>query len=126
MDQDYMQARNKKSILKFMRNFFGSPIKKLSSVADVEDYLQEEEGSVVAFFDKENKDIKETYRKVAKDLREIGEQFFPCVTFFESPTVLKPLFCYLGLYFGYATNSSTRVQYQQWDNQVSRGLAQSK
>ena len=82
MDQDYMQARNKKSILKFMRNFFGSPIKKLRSAADVEDYLQEEEGSVVAFFDKENKDLKETYRKVAKDLREIGEQF-PWVAFFE-------------------------------------------
>ena len=39
---------------------------------------------------------------------------------------IQPLFCYLGLYFGYATNSSTRVQYQQWDNQVSRGLTQSK
>ena len=94
MDQDYYQSRNKKSIIKFMRNFFGSPIKKLRAVSDVEDYLQEEEGSVVAFFDAKDKDFKEVYRKVATDLHD------------------------LGLYFGYVTNSSTIVQYKQYDQKI--------
>ena len=94
MDQDYYQSKNKKSMIKFMRNFFGSPIKKLRSVADVEDYLQEEEGSVIAFFNKKETELKEVYTKVAQDLREIG------------------------LYFGYVTNATTRVQYKQYDNQI--------
>ena len=94
MDQDYYQSRNKKSIVKFMRNFLGPPIKKLRSMSDVEDYLEEEEGSVLAFFNKKETDMKETYNKAAKDLREIG------------------------LYFGYVTNSSIRAVYKQYDNKI--------
>ena len=41
-DQDYDRARRKSSIIKFMRNFFGSPIKKLRTAAEVEDYITEE------------------------------------------------------------------------------------
>ena len=64
------------------------------SVEDVEDYLEEEEGSVIAFFDKTENKIKDVYKKCAKDLREIG------------------------LYFGYVTNETTRLQYPQYDNKI--------
>ena len=77
-----------------MRNFFGSPAKKLRTVDDVEDYLNEEEGSVVAFLDKDDKERKENYMKVAMELRGIG------------------------FYFGYATNPDIRQKYPQYDNKI--------
>ena len=93
-DQDYVQARRKQSITKFMRNFFGSAAKKLRTVAEVEDYLHEEEGSVLAFLDKDDKEVKSVYDEVAKELRGIG------------------------FYFGYVTNPKLRTQYPQYDNKI--------
>ena len=93
-DRDYGQAKRKSSIMKFMRNFFGKPAKKLRSAEQVEDYLDEEEGSVLAFFDKSNLEVKELYSEVAKELRG------------------------LDFYFGYVTNSSLREEYARYDNKI--------
>ena len=93
-DQDYVQARRKSSIVKFMRNFFGSAAKKLRTIEEVEDYFHEEEGSVIAFFDKEDTLMKELYSAVASELRSIG------------------------FYFGFVTKSHLRQQYPDYDNKI--------
>ena len=80
--------------MKFMRNFFGAPAKKLRTVSDVEDYLNEEEGSVLSFFDKNDHDVKNLYNYVASELRGIG------------------------FYFGYVTNRDIRQKYVQYDNKI--------
>ena len=77
-----------------MRNFFGSPAKKLRSFADIEDYLHEEEGSAIAFFDKENENMKKVYDEVAAELRTIG------------------------FYFGYVTDPKLRSEYPQYDKKI--------
>ena len=93
-DRDYGQAKKKSSIMKFMRNFFGSPAKKLRSDEQVQDYLAEEEGSVLAFFDRSNSEMKSVYNEVAKELRS------------------------LDFYFGYVTDSVLREKYSQYDNKI--------
>ena len=77
-----------------MRNFFGSPIKKLRTVDDVEDYLHEVEGSVIGFFGPRDKDLKDVYRKTAKYVRE------------------------LGLYFGYVTDPGLLAEYGRYAGKI--------
>ena len=77
-----------------MRNFFGAPAKKLRTVSDVEDYLGEEEGSVLAFLDKNNDAVKNVYDYVANELRGIG------------------------FYFGYVTNRDIRQKFVQFENTI--------
>ena len=93
-DRDYGLAKKKSSMIKFMRNFYGSPAKKLRSMEEIKDYLAEEEGSVLSFFDKSNSKMKSIYNEVAKELRS------------------------LNFYFGYVTDSSLREVYSQYDSKI--------
>ena len=93
-DRDYGLAKKKSSMVKFMRNFFGSPAKKLQSKREIQDYLAEEEGSVLAFFDQSHSKMKSVYKEVAKELRS------------------------LDFYFGYVTDSLLREEYSQYDNKI--------
>ena len=76
--------------MKFMRNFFGDPAKILRTTSDVEvkqddfffnnvilwqDYLEEEEGSVIGFIDNKNEELMRVYTKVAEELRDLGLYF---------------------------------------------------
>ena len=54
-----------------MRNFFGSPIKKLRTAAEVEDYITEEEGSALAFFERGDTELKAMYSAAAAELRSL-------------------------------------------------------
>ena len=93
-DQDYDRARRKSSIIKFMRNFFGSPIKKLRTAAEVEDYITEEEGSALAFFERGDTELKAVYSAAAAELRS------------------------LSFYCGYVTDPSLREQYAEYDGKI--------
>ena len=93
-DRDYGLAKKKSSMVKFMRNFFGSPAKMLQSKREIQDYLAEEEGSVLAFFDQSHSKMKSVYKEVAKELRS------------------------LDFYFGYVTDSVLREEYSQYDNKI--------
>ena len=77
-----------------MRNFFGSPIKKLRTAAEVEDYITEEEGSALAFFERGDTELKGVYSAAAAELRS------------------------LGFYCGYVTDPSLREQYAEYDGKI--------